>query len=76
MLSDDRRPNWVLRIAIHDAGMTQVVLAKRTSVNKATLSGIVTGRVIASPQQKLAIAKALKKDVHALFAVEAMEQAS
>jgi transcriptional regulator with XRE-family HTH domain len=61
--------NRTLKVAIIEAGKTQREVAARAGLRELRVSEIVTGRVIASPDERRALAKALRCAQSALFPV-------
>lgn len=61
--------NVTLKVAIITAGKTQREVAEKSGLRELRVSEIVTGRVIATPDEKRALAKALRSTQSALFPV-------
>lgn len=61
--------NVALKVAIIEAGKTQREVAERAGLRELRVSEIVTGRVIATADEKRALAKALRRPQSALFPV-------
>ncbi len=61
-----RKPTPLKRI-LQDEGRRQAWLAERAGLDQATLSRIVTGRLVPTDREREAIAKALGRDVDELW---------
>ena len=65
------RPNRSLRIALMLEGLTGRELARRTNLREATISKIMTGRVIPREYEKDRIARVIGRPVEELFGQDA-----
>lgn len=59
--------NTALKIAFIQSGKRQIVAAAELAMDETRLSKIVNGHLEATPDEKKAIAKLLKRPVHQLF---------
>lgn len=59
--------NKLLIVAIIDRNTSQIVLAKKAGIHETRLSKIVNGHIEPTPDEKKAIARALRTPVTVLF---------
>jgi len=59
--------NTPLKLAIVASGKTQRDIAALAQLGEVRLSAIITGRIVPSPEEKRAIAKALRRPQGELF---------
>jgi transcriptional regulator with XRE-family HTH domain len=60
--------NTILKMTIFESGKTQLTIAKRAGLSAARLSRIIHGHPPeATPDEKKALAKVLRRSVHELF---------
>ena len=60
-------PNWPLKLAIWQSGLTQIRIARQIGRSDSWLSRLVSGLGGASPEDRGALAEALGKPVQELF---------
>jgi transcriptional regulator with XRE-family HTH domain len=64
-------PNTALKTALFASGTTQLHVCQKTGIHESRLSKIVRGHSDPSDEEKRLIAKALRKPVDQLFALQA-----
>jgi plasmid maintenance system antidote protein VapI len=59
--------NTALKIAFIETGKTQVEVAGQMGIQAVKLSNIVNGHLEATPEEKRALARILRRPVHQIF---------
>jgi inorganic triphosphatase YgiF len=60
--------NLALKVAIVQSGKPQIVIASEAGIHESRLSKIVRGHLLANDDEQKALAKALRRARHELFA--------
>ncbi len=76
MTSRKTNTNVALKVAILTSGLTQRAVAQRAGMGELRLSQIVCLRIPASPEDRRALAKALKRSQSSLFPADSEAVAS
>lgn len=60
-------PNAALKLAIFNSGKRQIDIAEKAGMDETKLSKIIRGYRTASPEERSALARVLRKPIHELF---------